>query len=348
MDILTDNFDAFGLDIGDRSLKAVHLARSGARIRVRSIGQAEVPKGVFDKGTLIAPEKLCASLHSLFASCAPKKIKTRYVHACLPETHTFIKLLEFTGVSGNELGARVREELPSHVPIDIDGAYIDWTIVGTTQQGAVQVLAGAIPKQTSDSYTDALRNCGLIPLSLQVEAQAIVRALVDQHAPEPGPLAIVDIGATRSSFILYDRGSIQFTVSIPSSGEDATETIASKLSISHEEAENAKRTMGLDPDKGEGTVAKILAPMALSLASAIQKNCIFYGEHFPGTAPIAGILLCGGGSAMPGFLGTLSDTMPGIAIAHGNPVLHIANGEEAGLTLAHATAIGLALTQLLS
>ncbi|MBI2050723.1 MAG: pilus assembly protein PilM [Parcubacteria group bacterium] len=347
MDILTDTFDAFGLDIGDRSLKAVHLAGRGKNIRVRTHGSCEVPKGVFEKGTLVAPDKLCASLRALLASCAPKKIKTRYVHACLPETHTFIKLLEFSDVSGPELGARVREELPSHVPLDIDDAYIDWTVVGTTDQGGLRVLAGAIPKQTSDSYTNALRACGLIPLSLQVEAQAIVRALVDRNAPLQGPLAIVDIGATRSSFILYDRGSIQFTVSIPSSGEDATEAIASKLSISYEEAENAKRTMGLDPGLGEGTVAKILAPMALSLTSAIQKNCMFYGEHFPGTQPVAGILLCGGGAAMPGFLGTLSDTMPGIAIAHGNPVLHVAGGEEAGLGLSHTTAIGLALTQLI-
>ncbi len=348
MDILTDTFDAFGLDIGDRSLKAVYLAGSGARIRVKSHGQAEVPKGVFDRGTLVAPDKLCASVSSLLASCAPKKITTRYVHACLPETHTFIKLLELPQVSAAELGARVREELPSHVPLSIEDAYIDWTVVGQNEQGALRVLAGAIPKKTSDSYTQALASCGLIPLSLQVEAQAIVRALIDAHAADTrGPLAIVDIGATRSSFALYDRGSLQFTVSIPIAGEDATELIASKLSLSYEEAEHAKQSMGLNPNKGEGGVAAILGPMALSLADAIRKNCVFYGEHFPGTAPVSGILLCGGGSLLPGLLGTLSDCMPGIAIGHGDPNTHVPNGELAGLGLSHTTAIGLALTHLI-
>ncbi len=346
--LLTDTFDAFGLDIGDRSLKAAYLRRSGKGIRLTSAGSVAVAKGVFEKGALVKPDLFCEHIQRLLAACGPKKITTRYVHACLPETQTFLKLLSFENVPPEELPARIREALPRHIPLSIDETYLDWTVMGAVGEGGVRVLVGAIPKKTSDSYTDALRRCSLVPVSLQIEAQAMLRALLpDEVALDACPLAVVDLGATRSSFVLFDRGSIQFTVTIPIAGEDATAQLASALSLPLEEAENAKHTMGLDPQKGGGSVRNILLPQVGKLCEAIQTNAKFYEEHFKETRSLQTVLLTGGGSLLLGLAQELQLALPGARIAHGNATTRLYRGEELGLHPSYATAIGLALTNVL-
>src|SRR3989338_5264170 len=127
MPLLTDTFDAFGLDIGDRSLKAAYVSGRRSAAVLKSIGAVEIPEGVFDAGALIAPDMLCEHVQKLLAASGPKKIKTKYVHACLPETQTFLKLLTFENVSPEELPAAIREELPRHVPLAPEELYLDWT-----------------------------------------------------------------------------------------------------------------------------------------------------------------------------------------------------------------------------
>ncbi|MDZ4221754.1 MAG: pilus assembly protein PilM, partial [Patescibacteria group bacterium] len=319
--------------------------KRGRDIVLKTKAQVDVPKDVFDRGALVRPEGLKDAITNLLASCKPR-IPTQYVHACLPETHTFIKMLEFGNVDARQLGALVREELPRHVPLDIEDSYVDWKIIPQDNPEAVRVLAGAIPKKTSDEYTAALRLAGLVPLSLQVEAQAMLRSLVDSNLEHTGPIAIVDLGATRSSFVLYDQGSIQFTVSIPVAGDAATAEIADKLSLSQQEAENAKRVIGLNPAKGGGAVYRALLPMANDLCGAIYRNRVFYGEHFAHARPVTNIMLCGGGSLLPGLAETLAVMMKDTVVTHADPWLRVRENEKDELTLSYATAIGLALTNL--
>ncbi|MBI1961613.1 MAG: pilus assembly protein PilM [Parcubacteria group bacterium] len=347
MPLLTDTFDAFGLDIGDRSLKAAYLTGRRSAAALKSIGAIDVPNGVFDAGALKAPDALREHVQKLLAVSGPKKIKTKYVHACLPETHTFLKLLTFEGVGPEELPAAIREELPRHVPLSPEELYLDWAVVAPELPAtSTRVLVGAIPKETSDSYTAALRRCGLVPVSLQIEAQAMLRALLPDDPEADSPFAVVDIGATRSSFVLYDRGSIQFTVTIPVSGVAATERIANGLHLAPEEAENAKQAMGLDPQKGGGSVRAILLPLINELSGAIQKNAAFYQEHFPESRGVATVLLCGGGSLLPGLFEELQLSLPGASISHGNPGAHVESGAKLGITLPYTTAIGLALSNM--
>ncbi|MAG28689.1 hypothetical protein CL632_00885 [bacterium] len=348
MKILTNKFDLFGLDIGDRSLKLAYLEPIGKKAILKSASSIDVPKGVFDKGALIKPEVFCENLTKLIAKSAPKKISTKYVHACLPETHTFIKLLSIETGTREEISALIREELPRHVPLDINESYIDWNIAPSAKPnpGQVQVLVGAIPKKTSDAYTNSLKHCGLVPVSLQIEAQAILRCLLPFEPKAENPFVIIDIGATRSSFIYYDYGTIQFTVSAPFSSEDITDIISSQLSLSKEDAEKAKISIGLDPKKGQASLIKILDPMIKELAQSIQKNNSFYLEHFPGARPITSLMLCGGGSLLSGLPELLEKEIPNIKISLGNQMQHIQENKDISLNLAYTTAIGLGLTNV--
>ncbi len=346
MQIFTTTFDSFGLDIGDRSLKVAYLKPYGTSAQLSSTGSIDVPKGVFDKGALIKPDIFCEYLTKLLDNVAPKKIKTKYVHACLPETHTFIKLLSIDAKSSEEIPALIRDELPRHVPLDINDTYLDWSIVPNQNidPSKASVLVGVIPKKTSDAYTSSLRNCNLIPVSLQIEAQAILRSVLPYNEPEKKSLAVVDIGATRASFILFDHGSIQFTISVPFASDDMTNRIAQELSLSQTDAEKAKTNIGLDKTKGKGSLLTVLGPMVQELATIFKKNTSFYKEHFAGASPINDIMLCGGGAQLQGLPEMLSELLPNIKITRANPMINAHDAEKHNLNLSYTTAIGLGLT----
>jgi cell division ATPase FtsA len=106
------------------------------------------------------------------------------------------------------------------------------------------------------SYTTA--TAGLFPAALVIEAVAIARSLLPlEEAQTTSATIIIDIGAARTGLIVFDQGTIQFTVSLPISGHKITATIATSLKLDEAEAEQAKILCGLDPKKCHGSMATI-------------------------------------------------------------------------------------------
>jgi type IV pilus assembly protein PilM len=325
MQLLTSTFDSFGLDIGDRSLKAAYIKKRGSDFELKSYGSIDMPKGIFEQGVIIDQNKFENSIIELLKSVKPKNIPTSYVHACLPETHTFIKVITIEAVKKEKLATAIREELPNHIPLNPDDLYIDWHVVSDMKQNTetIDVLVGAIPKTTSDSYTKSLHKLGLKPISLQIEAEAILRSILPTSVIYSEPIAIIDIGATRASFICFDNKTIQFTVSMSMASDDITASIKEKLNLSEEKAEEAKRICGLDPTKGDQAIYKILEPSFIELSHSIKQNLSFYIDHFNGAQPIKSIILCGGGANLLGLVPMLSKQLPELKIYLGNPLINL-------------------------
>ncbi len=57
MQLLTNTFDSFGLDIGDRSLKVAYVKKRGTDFELKSYGKVDIPEGVFSQGKIIKPDQ---------------------------------------------------------------------------------------------------------------------------------------------------------------------------------------------------------------------------------------------------------------------------------------------------
>ena len=66
-----------------------------------------MPKGIFEQGVIIDQNKFENSIIELLKSVKPKNIPTSYVHACLPETHTFIKVITIEAVKKEKLATAI-------------------------------------------------------------------------------------------------------------------------------------------------------------------------------------------------------------------------------------------------
>lgn len=301
-----------GLDISDSSLKLIQLDKIRDKIKIQAIGRADLKVGLFDKGEVVNKEEVIKAIKELVDNPLYGGVSSNEVVACLPETKTFIKLIEVERTPNN-LELMIEAEIEKHVPLAIDEIYYDWQIVKKFRD-KYHVLIGAAPKKIVDQYTALLTEAGLSVIALEIEPIAICRSMLrEEHinfkdAFEKNYI-IMDFGAVRTSLTLYSKNTILFTVTVPVSGEDITQKIAKALEIDIAQAEKAKVICGLDENKAQGVVKNILANVTSELTQKINEAIGFFEHHFPDRGPINEIILCGGGANIKNLPTVINDTI---------------------------------------
>ncbi len=310
----------FGLDISDFSIKIVQLKKTKEKFDISACDQIDLKPGIIDNGVIKDEEKVKEKIKKLINNCRFGKITSDNVVACLPETKTFIKLIEIENSnekdidSHDSLNSIIIKEAEKHIPLPIQESYIDWQII-EKDKDALTVLIGAAYKKITEQYAKILADLNLTILALEIEEVAIARAILpEERMPNPeknqGTKVILDIGASRSSFTAYDTNTILFTISLPISGKKMTESIAKSLNISYDEAEKKKIKCNLNSKSKRNIKARSVIIKILSeFANYVKKAIIFHNNHFYDHDPINQILLTGGMSNMPGIASLLAEKL---------------------------------------
>lgn len=299
-----------GLDISDLSLKLVQLKKIGDKIKIQAINKIALPNGILENGEIIDKEKMIKAVREIMEKPKYGKVTSSEVVACLPETKTFIKLIEVIKTSGNTREA-MEAEIEKHVPLAINEIYYDWQIIDDLADRQL-VLIGAAPRTIVNQYTDILDGAKLSISALEIEPVSICRSLLaEEHYKfkdeRKNNYGIIDIGAKRSSLTVYSKNTILFSFSMPISGEKITKKIAETLKIELPQAEKAKIICGLDETKARGIIKDILYSMIKELVSKINESLMFYNYHSPQYGPLDEILLCGGGANVKNLCEIISD-----------------------------------------
>jgi len=260
--------------------------------------------------------------------------------------------------------------LPRHVPMNLEDMQIDWQKI-REGQGMKKVLVGAVDKQIVQDYINLCCLAGLEVVALEIEAQAIARSIilngrrqkkmdrgwnkifkrdlkeekVGYNKTTKNPKMILDLGATRTSVILFDEGVVQFTNSLGNiSGEQITNTIIDRKRLSYLEAEKAKLICGTNSKKCKGIVRDVMKETIDNIAREIINGDEFYKTHFGKESANLEVWLCGGGANMLGLTEALEGKLHR-KVKVADPLINIEEtlAEQHKNLSAYATAIGLAL-----
>lgn len=347
MSWLKNDEPAFGFDISDQHLRLVQLCKKGKRILVRLHNDVRLPCGCVVDGEIRDRKVFLEHFNKLVRTRIGHGRLSREVVCSLPESKTFLKQISLDTADEEATEAKVREAIPLHFPLSADEVYFDWQVISKDDCSS-QVLVGASPKAIVDSYMDAIEAAGFMPAALEVEAAAISRLLIESNGGQEPQIAI-DIGATRTGLFLYDEGTVKFTISLPISGEKATQTIIRALDLDPEKAEKAKLVCGLDPDKCQGALLEVFSDIMDELCARITSAIDFYHDNFHNDRPISRITLCGGGANFIGIAQFLSHRLD-IEVAIADPFAAIDNPDPKHFTpqqsQSYVTAMGLALKGL--
>lgn len=368
LDFLSLKTEAFGLDISDLSLKIAKLKNKKDFFDLAYFGEKEIKPGIIKEGEIKEEKKLSDIIKEAMKSFGGRGLG-KYVVASLPEEKAFLRVIQLPRMSEEDLKSAVIFEAENYIPLPIDQVYLDYEVITPLYNHLdhLDVLLAALPRKIVDPYVSCLRSSGLIIKSLEIESLAIARSLVKKEFSSQ-PLLLIDLGKTRTSFIVFAGSSIRFTSSIPVSGSHFTQIIAKVLDLKEAEAEKLKVKYGLEEkiklkiddgkgilEKERGKIFEALVPALVDLVQQIKKHLEYYETHAshehlgPGAKEISKILFAGGGANLKGLAELLTLELK-IPVELGNPWVNIsgehrkgAEGLELEESLAYATALGLAL-----
>ncbi len=347
--------NAFGLDIGDLSIKLVqlrkqHFLRTAPHYNIVTHCSVDLPPGLIVNGELQKPEDVRKHIQRLLTGRKKQRpIKSPWVVAVVPETKSFIKLIQIKKNPNDLDDDDIISIAKKHIPFDEDNYYLQWQIIPCPNPtaGKTDVLIGASAKFVCDSYTYLLESLGLGVVALEIEALATARAMITAGKTYINEArAILDIGATRSNLIIFDNNVVQFSTTLPYSGELLTTALSQRLHLSYDDAEDLKKKVGLDYKQSKNRAWPIISEQTENLISALKDSFHFYYSHFPSANKVTHITMCGGGSELRRLDKIVSSELKIIARpGHLWKNLHNTKDEtnNSETSLGYATAVGLAL-----
>lgn len=334
---------ACSLDISDKSIKYGQLVPSSDYLHLTKYGKEKLPEGVIVSGKIEKEEELVNIL---------KKIKEKehlhFVRISLPEELMY--LFTLTVPKTNEkLRDMILLQIEEYVPLKAPDSLFDYDIIKEDDEN-IQVEVVAIARATLDSYLSVFKKALLVPLSFEIEAQAIARAVIPSD--DQGPVMIVDFGESRTGVSISKNGRVFLTTTLSLGGADLTNMIAKNFSLSFDEAEKMKHSYGVD----EAIKAKDIFPAILNgisvLRDELNKQYTYWETHNNDSnknhEQINHIILCGGDANLAGLADYLELSMK-IKVDNANVWVNITDTKDFvpemsfEESLGYATVIGLSL-----
>ena len=334
-----------GVDISDTSIKYVQFVprySHKTNYTVGTCGSLKVAKGSIDQGEVADSKKLSESLTQIRSVA-----KDSFVRVSLPEERAYIFETEIqkTATLG-DIRSQLEFRLEEHVPLSPKDAFFDYEIVEETKKG-LQVAVVVYSKETIMGYYEACRLAGLIPISFEVEAQAIGRAVLPENSDS---YMIIDFGKERTGIGIIYKGCLLYTSTIDIGGVDLSNALKRQMGdLGEEEFTRLKNEEGLVPKKGDcGTYEASLTVMAgIKDELAQQLQYWHTRDHIEGKRKIKKILLCGGSSNLKGITEYLTETL-GIQTVRADVWQNVLSEDEVPpiekrFSYGYATSIGLAM-----
>jgi type IV pilus assembly protein PilM len=289
------------LDLGSSVVKAVEITLDGQEPVITGFGRAEIAPGgsvaeavaqVFGQGRFRSKR--------VVTGVAGQSVVARYV-PMMP-------------MSDGELKQAIRYETDKYLPFDIEDVVMDCQAlrreegmpVDVDQPGGgeeqMKVLLAACRKDLLRERLEVVHGQSLTPVAIDLDLFAVANAwelsgLSDSDVLDGEPnraIALVDIGAVRTSINVLRNGITCFSREINIGGSDMTQAVARRLGVETFEAEAIKRS----GEENEVEVNAAITPVLEDLASELSLS-VDYVEHHEGVR-VEEILFSGGGALAPG------------------------------------------------
>ena len=298
-----------GIDIGSNSLRAVEvLDAAGPKPTIVRYHEEQLPEGAAASGEVVELNTVAAALRSLWANAG---FKSKDVVLGMGNQRVLARDLTVPKASIKQ----IREALPFQVQdlllVPVADAILDFYPVSESESEAGPVVNGLLVAAVKDSVMSNVRAvelAGLNPVGVDLIPFALTRVHLRGPASR-GTIAIIDVGSTTTSVVIATNGIPQFARIIPAGGDDISRALVTRLEVTHPQAEQIKRGLGLS----SAGVAPEHRPAVEAIYEAASqlltslRNTLSYFVNARQQDGIGRIILSGGGSRLHGLDAALSE-----------------------------------------
>lgn len=265
-----------GVDISTSSVKMVELSDAGKGLyRVERYTIEPLAKDAIVDGNIANLDVVTEAVKNAWRLMGTR---VKNVALALPAAAVITKkIIVPAGLTENELELQVESEANQYIPFALDEVNLDFQVLGPAPSGPeeVEVLIAASRKEKVEDRVATIEAAGLKALVMDVESYATQTAfeLIEPQLPNGGKdmtIAIIDIGSSMMHVNVLLNNQSVYMREQTFGGNQLTQEIQRRYSLSSEEAEIAKRNGGL-PDNYEPEVLQpFLDSVALEVARALQ------------------------------------------------------------------------------
>lgn len=210
--------DVVGVDIGTTGIKIVRLKKTASGPTL--IGADIFPTISFDK----TPEPLQL----------PNQLKGRYVSIAISSKEAVIKLLNFQGISSDEIDTKIVESLGLKNPENYRISYT--TLSEVKSKGEISILAVALPNAIANIALSLFPTGLPAPYSLEVSQLATLTALLNGPLKDKESTGVIDFSTEISLFTLFNKGQLVLLRTFDIGWKSLVEKVQQNLGVDVETA----------------------------------------------------------------------------------------------------------------
>ncbi|NNF06259.1 MAG: type IV pilus assembly protein PilM [Candidatus Eisenbacteria bacterium] len=330
-----------GLDIGSSSIKVVQCESRAGEVHLQDYGTAELlPEAIVD-GEIMDRQLVVETIQNLWES---KGISAKSVSTAVSGRAVIVKKIQMERMAPEDAREAIQWEAEQHVPYDINDVSLDFQILeGNSDPKQMDVLLVAAKREHLVAHADLIRQAGLDPLIIDVDAFAVQNIMSMNYDLSPEDvLAMVNIGAEVTNINVVQNGMPLYTQDVSLGGASFVEALQKTFNISHAEALAAVK----GEEQPNFDMQQVVETVAEDLAVAIERSGL-YLKSAGETEEIDRVLITGGGTRVPGVVEFLNNRIePSVEVAdplrriHFDPVLF---GDKRPEEISPSLTVGLGL-----
>lgn len=258
---------AIGVDVGNHSVKAALMSRSGGRLYVEETGYAVVDRN------LSSNDATLAQANAVREALAGMPVPNALLVGALPGQTVVIRYPRLPDTPPDQLPAVIQREAGQNIPYDLSEVYLDSTVLTELIEGEkkqLKVLLVAAKHEVIDARTQIARGAEVQYGVLTVDSLALADAAEScglLRADET--VALVNIGHTSASIHFVKDGISNFIRDVSWGARELIQAITKDRRCTPEEAEKILQKAGAS-EPAAPAAEPTPAPSAASLLSPLD------------------------------------------------------------------------------
>lgn len=335
--------DFFALDIGTNAVRVVQLTKTGQDSwSLQHYGYAPVDSKITSSDSAESQRKLG---EVIMTAVGQSGIRTKNVAIGLPSQKTFTTVIDVPNMPEAELRNTIKYQIDQYIPMSIDDAKVDWTLLGQSLHDPKQqeVLLASTANSYAEERLEFVEGLGLNVIAAEPDPIAMIRSLLPSKLQDAR--LIVDMGEQSTDLAITFGDAPRLVRTIPVGLQTLIKVAVQNLNVQEDQAKQFILKFGLAPDRLEGQVYRAVESTLDNFASELTKSIKFFQTRYPNTS-VGGILLSGFAGTVPKFSEYIG-TKTGVSVEVANPWqrVHMSQNDQqqlAPISAEFATVIGLA------
>jgi type IV pilus assembly protein PilM len=343
--------DLVGVDIGTHAIKVVCLKKSGSQWALTRWGVIPYGEDIPLDTPLSDRRPQAAAALANYLRTADLPSKKAATSVC--GNSVIVRYVKMAKMPAAELAKSIKFEAEPYIPFNIEEVNLGFSIIGDVLedgQSQMETVLVAAKRESVDVRVDLLREAGLQPVILDIDAFALENAFESTYPGSQGETVLfMNVGASFTNMSIVEKGISRVVRDVFIAGNTFTKAVQRQFQCDVKTAEQKKITYGLseDPSDPEAQqVSEVLLPVARDLLTEVQRSIDFYLSQGPDRS-VAKIFLCGGTANLRMLDQFLNNELK-IPVEIFNPLSLLENApmdlsdEQKGVLPQMAVAVGLA------